>query len=194
MLGSSGPLQEVCAGWTLTCQCFLSPRGAITPIFPTRFLPKGQGGAYRGRGLDLRCTEHLCRSRLKPWRHPLSIGAATAEATARKTSSRLVEGLEFQAAGLLSVTFRLEIRSFEVSGSLRIYRGLSLDEAFGANTDKSQVSGESRERECNAGRVTEMPVNCKPRNTVKDVQVTVHQMLFDVKALSSTRAAPSKSL
>ena len=31
----------------------------------------------------------------------------------------------------------------------------------------------------------------EPRNTAT---VTVHQMLFDVKALSSTRAAPSKSL
>ena len=29
MLESSGPLREVFAGWTLTCQCFLSPRSAI---------------------------------------------------------------------------------------------------------------------------------------------------------------------
>ena len=81
----------------------------------------------------------------------------TTEAAARKTSSRLVEGLEFQAAGLLSVIFRAELRSFGVSGSLRMYRGLSFDEASGANTDQSRVSGESRERECNAGRSRKCP-------------------------------------
>ena len=101
--------------------------------------------------------------------------AATTEATARKTSSRLVEGLEFQVLGLLSVMFSVEVRSFAVSGSLRIYRGLSFDEAADAVTDKSWVSGDAKAAKRSAmqeghGMTQPCPVN---RNTVN---VSVHQL------------------